>query len=105
MVKNLRGSIRYMYDDSIISYIQLLVAARKVETEVIDSKVTIINKAGLLSSNHSEEIKALTNKLMLLWPWCMVAMGKKSSPITKGKPQQGGHHPNSGTQNPKSAKT
>ena len=43
-----------MHDDSIVSYIQLLVTARKVETEVINSKVTTTNKAGVSSSNHNE---------------------------------------------------
>ena len=45
MVKNLRDSKRYKYGDSSVSYIKFLVAARKVETEVIDSKVTTTDRA------------------------------------------------------------
>ena len=55
MVKGLRDSIRYLYDDLKISYIQLLVAARKAEEKASNTK-TVTAKAGALVGNHSAAI-------------------------------------------------
>ena len=47
MIKTLRDSIQYLYDNLTVTYTQLLVASRKAEAEVVDCKtgtVTIIAK-------------------------------------------------------------
>ena len=58
-LKTLRDSIWYLYDNQTLAYTQLLVAARKAEAEVSDSKVgtmTIkakaINLVAMVKANH-----------------------------------------------------
>ena len=64
MVKTLWDSIHYLYDDTNISYTQLLGVAQKAEIEVMDSKVSsTTSKAGLGSSSSSEEIQTLTRQI------------------------------------------
>ena len=64
MHKTLHDSIHYLYDDAKVSYIQLLIAARKTETEVSDVKGTI--KSSLLGSVQEREIESLTKQITIL---------------------------------------
>ena len=50
VLKTLQDSIRYLYDNPAVTYTQLLVAARKAESEVSDDKsgtITIKVKAAI----------------------------------------------------------
>ena len=74
--------MRYMYDDRSATSIQLLVAARRVETVVTNSKVTTTKKAGILGGNHSKKSRLSPNKLTFLCPWFRTARGKGATPIS-----------------------
>ena len=52
VLKTLRDSIRYLYDNPTVTYTQLLVAARKAEAEVSDGKLgTMTTKAKAATAN------------------------------------------------------
>ena len=64
MVKTLWDSICYLYDDTDISYTQLLVMAQKAKTEVMDSKMSATSsKADVFGSSSSKEIQILTKEI------------------------------------------
>ena len=75
IVKGLMKSIRYLYDDQKVSYIQLLVAARKAEIEASDTK-NITAKAGVLGGNHSAEIGTLMKLISTLMSMMQGKNGK-----------------------------
>ena len=83
-----------MYDNSSVSYIKLIVAARKVETEVIVSQMSTTNKAGLLSINHSGYNQALTKQVNTLMSMVQGGHGKKGQTNNQEGTQQGCQHPN-----------
>ena len=52
MLKILRDSIQYFYDNQTVTYMQLLVASRKAEAEVVDRKIgTMTIKAKAATTN------------------------------------------------------
>ena len=52
ILKTLRDSIRYLYDNPTVTYTQLLVAARNAEAEVSDGKLgTMTIKAKAATAN------------------------------------------------------
>ena len=62
VLKTLRDSIQYLYDNLTVTYTQLLVAARKAEVEVSDSKkgtMTIKAKAAIAN----DELGSLKQKI------------------------------------------
>ena len=75
MVKSLRYSIPYLYDDLKVSYIQLLVAARKAETVANDTKV-VMAKPGALWGGPSSEVKLLTKQISNLMSMIQSGDGK-----------------------------
>ena len=53
-----------MYGDPTISFIQLMVAADKAETEVIDSKGSVTtSKAGVINDTTQSEIQVLSKQI------------------------------------------
>ena len=52
LLKILRDSIQYLYDNPTVTYMQLLVASRKAEAEVVDGKTgTVTIKAKAATTN------------------------------------------------------
>ena len=76
MVKNLQDSIRYLYDDRNISYIQLLVTTQKVKTEDIVTK-TVISKSRVLNTSQGDEMEALSKQITNLM---LMVQGRKGQP-------------------------
>ena len=52
MLKTLQDSLQYLYDNLTVTYMQLLVASRKADAEVVDSKTgTVTIKAKAATTN------------------------------------------------------
>ena len=66
MLKALLDSIRYLYDDPSVSYIQLMVTSQKAEAEFMDKAGIATGKAGVVNNNHSEKIQALSKQIYIL---------------------------------------
>ena len=54
VLKTLRGSIRYLYDNPTVTYTQLLVAARKAEAEVNDGKLRTMTITAKVATDNDK---------------------------------------------------
>ena len=86
ILKTLRDSVKYLYDNPTVTYTQLLVAAREAEAEVSDSKLGIMTiKAKAATAN--DKLVSLKQQVLDL---VAVVKATKYGGNPKGTTQQNG---------------